>query len=1034
MKYDTLNDSHGPRAGASTDPGFSLIEVIIAITIFVVIVGIALLFLRDAHKNLETESGALETQQSARLATDELARNVQQIGYGINRANTNNSATWQRDLIYGDPYVLAFNADIDSSKGPLSGATTLTFPDGTTYKGEGTAGVTTGAETYVYTIDANGDGTISTTDHTAAASGVWNPAADTDNPLDYALFRRIYGFDGSGYGGTLVPITGSLFTNATTSDIYGDSTSPDPLFTYWLTEDLKGDNVLADTECVVTPCPPSTTRQPVLYMWGDTNFDGRLSESEKTALRSLPVGSPAWSGNRLASGGSFYSTTLSSAYDPATSGSVLKVANAGNFGMGEHVQIGSGGSAEKAVIGSADTAASPDEITLTTGLSSSHAAGETVVILPQTLLRAVRSVQVNFDAIAPKKDYDIAAGGAAVGRSGRAGTKGLEYRVRGFERKVDLMNLTTGALQGAASATPSCPTTFQAVCSGSATSAISVFNPRSTTVPISFVLTDYDGLPMTGKTVTFSNTASLGTLSSASVVTDGSGLATVQYTPTGVVGADVITASNDCINTSLASTTMTASETINLSALEVTRTGNDCLRTYRSGYAAPSSTFNVKVKDPSGTYLTNYPFNLSLAFDTAYLPGSPDYSMVTGQLTVGGSSVGTTSTSTGVFGPYATTTQPGGTQTGALALTSDVNGNGARLVATAQVPDTACSLYGTTAPASGRFYKLTLASVNPNTTCTESAPCSIPSDTLPLPLAKATLSLNSVPISGVPITFTSDEFVKPSGSAATIMTPSSGWTTDSNGDASVQVTNNNDTSITSGNPLKTHIDASSTGEAAYCASGSIAASTLRPEFDYLGPTFTSCDVDIQQAYVKKNGSNDKLCIDVKNTSAAGGCSVSVKGAKFAVYKSGDNINVDTTKFKITALKGGDDNTSSGTCSTSNSVQLFIKNCNRFCVGGVNIGQTCAANGDCPGSSCSAAVDLTNNTQWNFMNYGTTCYVPPTPTNPTDPGQYFVINTADFSDNICGLSPKRRFVITVYYQCAGVCSSSTQSKTFDLLSP
>src|SRR5207249_4719571 len=113
---------------------------------------------------------------------------------------------------------------------------------------------------------------------------------------------------------------------------------------------------------------------------------------------------------------------------------------------------------------------------------------------------------------------------------------------------------------------------------------------------------------------------------------------------------------------------------------------------------------------------------------------------------------------------------------------------------------------------------------------------------------KATLSLNSVAVSGAPITFTSDDFLKPSG-AATVMTPSSGWTTDVNGDASVQITNNNNVSITSGNLLKTHIDATTTGDPAACSSGSIASnSPLRPEYDYTGPTATGCDIDLQQAY------------------------------------------------------------------------------------------------------------------------------------------------------------------------------------------
>ena len=93
---------------------------------------------------------------------------------------------------------------------------------------------------------------------------------------------------------------------------------------------------------------------------------------------------------------------------------------------------------EAYVISSVDTTVTPHQIQLVSGPKNDHASGQTVVILPQTLLRAIRTVQIDFDAITPKKDYDAATAGAAVGRAGHAGTRGLEYRVRPFERSVDV--------------------------------------------------------------------------------------------------------------------------------------------------------------------------------------------------------------------------------------------------------------------------------------------------------------------------------------------------------------------------------------------------------------------------------------------------------------------------------------------------------------------------------------------------------------------------------------------------------------------
>lgn len=991
---------------AGTDGnGFTLIEILVTTTLFVVIVGMVLVFFSQTHKNLETESGGLETQQAARIAIDELSRNLQQVGYGIDRSDPYNPARWQRAVIYAGSHACAFNADVDSGRGPLSPSTTLTFTDGTTYAGEGAASLTSGAETYFYTIDADDDGSITTADHTAAATGVFNPAAETDNPLDYGLFSRTYGYDGSGYGGSLVPVSGYLFTNAMVSDAFSDGTTPNPLFTYWLTEDLDSNKTLSDSECIVTPCPPSSTRAPLLYLWGDTDFNGVLSEAEKTALRTLRVGSPDWSRNRMASGGSYYSTTLSTDVDPSTGSAVLQVASAANIGQGAHVQVGTGGTAERFTVVSSDTSPTPDQILLNAAPENAHSAGETVVILEQTFLRAIRTVQVNFDAITPKKDYDSALAGAAVGRAGHVGTKGLEYRVRPFQRKVELINLQTGALAlGLTALTPNCPTTFTPSCGGSAVTALDVFVPRSTVVPLKFILLDAGGNPMSGRTVSLTQSdASLGSFSASTVTTASAGLASVDFTPSGTNGTDTITASHTCIDSSLATTTMTTTLTLRIHELEVTITGNDCLRTFKSSAAAPSSTFTVRVKDPSGAYVVNQPVSLQLAFDPAYLPVTPDYSKVQGQLSVGGTPVGVTGAVSGSLGPSAQSTGGSTTLDGSVELTNDLDGNGARLLLTATVDSTSCSVYGTSASIGVYFYELALASLTPSATCTEYAPCTIAVGSSAS--LEGTLSINQVAVPSAPVTFTSDDYVKPAVSAATTLTPSSGWTTDSNGDASSNVASNGDPAITPGTPIRTHIDATSSGAPGVCTTPNITSTSLRPEFWFQG----GCDVDLQQAWIKKNGAaNDKLCIDIQNKTLAGGCDVSVTGVKFAVYQT-DGVTLDDT-FKIKSIKGGGNNAATGTCSNANEVQLFKDRC------------------------LTPNRKLNNDEQWSFALVPGECALPQGPPNPVDPQQYFVLDKVEFETNIAGLSPKRRFDVTVYFQCAGSCSGSVQSKTFILQTP
>lgn len=248
-----------PVPAAARCRGFTYVEAMVAMLLLVVSMSVGFAFLSSFGATMNTESNMLSTQQAARSALDELSRNVRQTGYGIDRGDPFNSAAWQRGLVHGGSHVLAFNADIDGTLGPIPSSVTLSFPSGPSYAGEGSGATQLGAETYIYTVDGNGNGTIETADRAQAAAGNFNPAAETPNPMDFALLRRVYGYDGSGNGGALQPLTPYLFTNATTDATYPNGSSPEPLFTYELTEDLNGDRMLADGECVndvVDTCPP----------------------------------------------------------------------------------------------------------------------------------------------------------------------------------------------------------------------------------------------------------------------------------------------------------------------------------------------------------------------------------------------------------------------------------------------------------------------------------------------------------------------------------------------------------------------------------------------------------------------------------------------------------------------------------------------------------------------------------------------------------------------------------------------------------
>jgi type II secretory pathway pseudopilin PulG len=481
-----------PRMG-----GFSLVEALVALAVFLVVLTIVFSFFVDFGKSANTQSGVIDTQTSARITVDELSRTFQQAGYGIDRAPSDDPSTWQRDVVYAGSHAFAFNADLSSSIGPIPNTVTLTFPTGDTYAGQGDAAILGGAETYVYTIDADGDNAITLSDRTAAATGSYNPAADTPNPLDFALFKKIHGYNGTDYGGTPVPVAGGLFTNATSAVTYPDGTTPEPIFEYWLTEDIDRSRSLSATECVVGTCPPSTTRLPKLYLWGDTDGNGTLSESEKSFIRDKPVGSAGWSKNPLVTSGAFNATTLTSALNPSSVAYQLVVANAAKFGAGMYVKIDTGSETEYAVVEAVST--SPHTITLQADLHRAHVAGTTVTAVPTTLLRAVRAVRVQFDSIAPVAD--VVNGAQVAGRAGRVGTKGLDYVVRAYDKTVELVNMATDPLVTATAASLACPLVTRAVCGGADSTVVRAYYPSSAPTPLNFVVQDSDAVGVSGVTL-----------------------------------------------------------------------------------------------------------------------------------------------------------------------------------------------------------------------------------------------------------------------------------------------------------------------------------------------------------------------------------------------------------------------------------------------------------------------------------------------------------------------------------------------------
>ncbi len=985
--------------------GFTYIEALIALGVMIAAMAIVMQFFVDFGSAMNTESTTLSTQQSSRFAVDELARQIRQTGYGIRRPDPYNPAIWQRGVVYAGSHVLAINADIDGSIGTLGPTETIAFPGGSSYTGEGFAAALSGAETWIYTLDGDGSGAIEPADRTAAATGSYNPAADTENPLDFALFRKVYGFNGTDYGGETLPLTASLLTNATTDFAYPDGSTPEPLFTYWLSEDLNQDGVLSPEECVnnvVDTCPPSTLRAPLNYLWGDTNFDEVLSEAEKSALRSLEVGSPVWSANRLASGGVYNSTSLRTAMDPDVETSNEITINDGTkLGPGYMVVIGSGATAERFYVESVDTSNVPHKAVLSTLPTSPHAAAESIQVLQETLLRAVRAVGIQYTAVTDKKDTN--QGARAAGRMGRRGDNGLDYRVTPLRRRVEIINTTTNAMSGGEdiSSEDICPLRIVNACSSSVSEQASRYAGVAGAPDLEFVVTDVLGNAIPKIEVTFNNSnPTIGTVGGATSKSDASGLSAIAYTPTGTLGTDSVTASVECYDD--AGTRYSDSATADVSVYQIsTSVSNDCLSTVSSRTLTPRSDFTLQVTSDSGP-VPGHALGVGLELDQGYLPTSPDFTAFVGELIVGGSPAGVTGVD-GRLAPVTFSTDSNGTILGSLGMITDTAQEGARLKLITDLREPACTSPVGTLEDKTDFFRLELDSTSPSSGCSDLLPCTVTA-TDPIPEVQAGLFQGGSPVSGTPLTFSATDINPPgSGStaAASLLMPDSGVQTGFTGLADVIVSNNGSVAITPATPLRTDVDVVSPGPPSLCSSGRIESSSAPVGFEFEDP-IKQCDTAVQQAWVSST-SSDSICLSVRNDNSDDasdpGCPLDLTGIRVTVFNGG----LPAGGHEIQVITGGG-MSSSPSCSNSGTSLLFRDMC-QFPTDNLDNGET-----------------------WMFSGFGV-CSTPP---NEPDPQEYFIIDMIKFAADYTPGLPAQ---VTVFYECKADCDGmGTVSRTFNITLP
>lgn len=234
---------------AHGESGMTLAEVMVALFLVALLFIVALSMLEIDKRIYLREDALLEASAEASHAIEIMERDLLMTGYqvdvrtiadpgGDGTTNTADDIVGQAKIVYAGPWEIALNADVEDAVEAIEdGTANDALPNGY-------APVTffTGAETIVFTLDSNGDGSINSSDRGDEAE---EHASHNDSL--YALHRVIYGSDGSANnttGGTVALIRGP--------DAYPSSVLPTPLFRYW---------GYFDTD-------------PALDLWGDTGAGG----------------------------------------------------------------------------------------------------------------------------------------------------------------------------------------------------------------------------------------------------------------------------------------------------------------------------------------------------------------------------------------------------------------------------------------------------------------------------------------------------------------------------------------------------------------------------------------------------------------------------------------------------------------------------------------------------------------------------------------------------------------------------------------
>jgi prepilin-type N-terminal cleavage/methylation domain-containing protein len=202
MKMNSFHPRPASAPPRRLPSGFTLIELMITLVVLgIVMVALGAVMMAASHSKLST-SNLAESSQSARVATDLIARDLRSAGYGADLAYT---PAPQPSISYVDSLQVLINENVspwpDSSTNALGvpmHKTPLAFKPGVGNQPRPLLGTAwtppikyrTGAETVRWTLDLNNDGLVNASDLNDP-NGI--DAARTPNPNDYELVRQVYG-------------------------------------------------------------------------------------------------------------------------------------------------------------------------------------------------------------------------------------------------------------------------------------------------------------------------------------------------------------------------------------------------------------------------------------------------------------------------------------------------------------------------------------------------------------------------------------------------------------------------------------------------------------------------------------------------------------------------------------------------------------------------------------------------------------------------------------------------------------------------